>query len=118
MFEPTDPVIPDDREALDAYSRVVTDVVAQVLPAVASLRVSRRMRGGGRADGGGSAVAVTPDGSLLTSAHVVAGVDSGHAAFVDGREMAFTVVGRDPLSDLAVVRAAGGDLPTVTLGNA
>jgi S1-C subfamily serine protease len=109
---------PSEAEALDAYSRVVTEVVARVLPAVASLRSSRRLRDGARASGGGSAVALTPDGFLVTSAHVVQGAQGGRAAFADGREMAFTVVGRDPLSDLAVVRAAGSDLPVVTLGDA
>ncbi len=105
-------------EALDAYSRVVTGVADRLSPSVANLRVWRRMGGRGRIEGGGSAVAVTPDGFLLTSAHVVAGTDRGIASFTDGRELDIEIVGTDPLSDLAVVRASGSDLATATLGDA
>jgi len=62
-------------------------------------------------------VAFTPDGYLVTSAHVVAGSDRGTAAFVDGTDREFRVVGRDPLSDLAVIRA-DGDLHAARLGDA
>ncbi len=114
----------DSREAdaLDAYSRVVVDVAERLAPSVASLRVMRRTRGGQVPAGAGSAVALTPDGFLLTSAHVVLSRSSrpspGRAAFVDGREFTFTVVGADPLSDLAVLRADGDDLVAATLGDA
>src|SRR6266566_3753055 len=63
-------------------------------------------------------VAVTPDGFMLTSAHVVARTDGGRASFVDGRELDFTVVGSDPLSDLAVLRADGRELHPAELGDA
>ena len=92
-----------EAEALDAYSRVVSSVAERLIPSVASLRVSRSL-GGWSAGGAGSAVAFAPDGYLVTSAHVVAGADRGLAAFVDGTEHEFRVVGRDPLSDLGVVR--------------
>jgi len=114
----------DSREAdaLDAYSQVVVDVAERLAPSVASLRVMRRTRGGQVPAGAGSAVALTPDGFLLTSAHVVLSRSSrpspGRAAFVDGREFTFTVVGADPLSDLAVLRADGDDLVAATLGDA
>ena len=62
---------PSDAEALDAYSRVVTTVARDLAPSVANLRVTRRVRGGRTALGGGSAVVIAPDGYLLTSAHVV-----------------------------------------------
>src|ERR1700733_12732458 len=95
--------------ALDAYSRVVVDVAERLAPSVANLRVMRRGRSGQVPAGAGSAVALTPDGFLLTSAHVVAGPGrAGRAAFVDGRELNFRVVGVDRLSDLAVLRAGGG----------
>jgi S1-C subfamily serine protease len=69
--------------------------------------------------GAGSAVALSPDGFLLTSAHVVAGPGrAGRAVFVDGRELRFRVVGVDRLSDLAVLRAEGNDLVPATLGAA
>ncbi len=115
---------PGEAEALDAYSQVVVDVAEQLAPSVASLRVMRRTRGGQVPAGAGSAVALTPDGFLLTSAHVVLGRGSssrpsrGRAAFVDGREFSFAVVGADPLSDLAVLRADGDDLTAATLGDA
>ncbi len=113
-----------ESEALDAYSQVVVHVAERLAPSVASLRVMRRTRGGQVPAGAGSAVALTPDGFLLTSAHVVLSrghssqPSAGRAAFVDGRELRFTVVGADPLSDLAVLRADGDDLVPATLGDA
>src|SRR5437660_12475199 len=99
-----------EEAALDAYSTIVTTVAEVVVPSVASLQVTHRLRNGRRAQGAGSAVAITPDGFMVTSAHVVEGTDRGVAAFADGRELDMEIVGRDPLSDLAVVRANGGDL--------
>src|SRR5215218_6033374 len=110
---------PTEREALDAYSRVVTTVAERLAPSVANLRVTRRTRGGRMPSGGGSAVVLTPDGFLLSNAHVVAGRGAGgRASFVDGRELAFEIVGRDELSDLAVLRADARDLVPATLGDA
>ena len=109
---------PAEREALDAYSSIVTSVAERLLPSVASLRVSRQLRNGRRMDGAGSGVVITPDGFLLTSAHVVAGTSGGTASFSDGREADLEVVGADPLSDLAVVRARTSDLPPASLGDA
>ena len=108
---------PSDAEALDAYSQVVSGVAERVIGSVASLRISRRLPGGRQAQGSGSAVAITPDGFLVTSAHVVEGVGKGRASLADGRELRFVVVGRDALSDLAVIRAGGADLEPVSLGN-
>src|SRR6266704_6890025 len=106
-------------EPLDAYSKAVTTVAERLTPSVANLRVSRRVRGGRRLDGGGSAVVITPDGFMLTSAHVVARSDGrGRASFVDGRELGFEVVGADPHSDLAVLRAEAQDLVAAELGDA
>ncbi|MGI5201512.1 S1C family serine protease [Spirillospora sp. CA-108201] len=102
-----------DEPPLDAYSRVVTAVARELTPRVAALRVRHR-----RGEGAGSAVAFTPDGFLLTNAHVVGAASGGHAAFADGTEGAFAVVGTDPLSDLAVVRAEGPVPDPVTLGDA
>jgi S1-C subfamily serine protease len=110
--------LPTDDEALDAYSRVVTTVAERLSPSVANLRVSRRVRGGRRLDGAGSAVVITPDGFTLTSAHVVERTDgTGIASFVDGRELTFEVTGADPLSDLAVLRLDGTVQPA-ELGDA
>jgi S1-C subfamily serine protease len=109
---------PTESEAFDAYSRIVTSVADRLLPSVASLTVARRTAIGRRVRGGGSGVVITPDGFLLTSAHVVDGAEDGRAAFADGREFALDVVGRDPLSDLAVGRVAASGLPPATLGDA
>jgi S1-C subfamily serine protease len=97
---------------------VVTSVADLLIPSVASLKVMRAVRGGRRAEGAGSAVVVTPDGFLLTSAHVVGTSSEGVATFSDGRELDFEVVGRDELSDLAVIRVPGRDLPAAALGDA
>ena len=108
-----------DVDVLDAYSRAVTSVAERLIPSVASLRVMVRVPGGRRPQGSGSAVAITPDGFLLTSAHVVDRAAGGVATFADGAEAEFAVVGTDALSDLAVIRtSAGGELTTATLGDA
>jgi len=108
-----------DEQALDAYSRAVIAVAERVAPSVANLRISRRVRGGRMLAGGGSGVVVTPDGFMLTSAHVVAASDGpARASFVDGREIEVSVVGTDHLSDLAVLRAENGDLTPAELGDA
>jgi serine protease Do len=108
-----------EEEALDAYSRAVIAVAERLSSSVANLRVSRRVRGGRVAAGGGSAVVITPDGFMLTSAHVVAGTAGKVEAIVAGRELAAEVVGADPLSDLAVLRSAeASDLVPAVLGDA
>ena len=118
--EPSAPLDrPSDGEALDAYSSVITTVARDLAPSVANLRVYRRVRGGRRVAGGGSAFVLAGDGFLVTSAHVVEGSAAGGvASFVDGRELPFTVVGSDPLSDLAVLRAEARDLVPAPLGDA
>src|SRR6476661_659542 len=106
--------VSSQEEALDAYSSAVITVAERLAPSVANLRVTR-----GRRAGGGSAVVITPDGFLLTSAHVVEGsTRPGRASFVDGRELRFDVVGSDPHSDLAVLRAEADDLVAAELGDA
>jgi S1-C subfamily serine protease len=106
-----------EREALDAYSTIVTSVAERLTPSVTSLAVIRRL-GRRTAQGAGSGVVITPDGFLLTSAHVVDGADGGRATFADGRELAFEIVGRDALSDLAVARVPAPDVTPVTIGDA
>ena len=106
-----------DIEALDAYSRIVAGVAEQVTPKVASLRVPRR-GSQGRGESLGSGVVFTSDGFLLTNAHVVGQATGGTAAFSDGTSVAFQVVGADPLSDLAVLRATGDTPEPAVLGEA
>lgn len=98
-----------DESAMDAYSRTVITVAASVTPHVASVRTRR---------GSGSAVVFTDDGFLLTNAHVVGSTGSGDVVFADGVESRIDVVGVDPLSDLAVLRARGGAPGAVVLGDA
>jgi S1-C subfamily serine protease len=110
--------LPSEEDALDAYSRVVTTVAERLAPSVANLRV-RRSRRGRDAVGGGSAVVLREDGFLLTCAHVVGSDDArGRAAFTDGAEPAFEVVGRDPLTDLALIRVDAAGLVPAEMGEA
>jgi S1-C subfamily serine protease len=107
-----------EAEALDAYSQVVTSVAQTVTAHVAGLSVSAQHRGR-IVQGAGSAVVFTDDGFLLTNAHVVGSAAGGRAVFSDGSETPVDVIGSDPLSDLAVVRARSDlAVPAATLGNA
>jgi S1-C subfamily serine protease len=105
---------PDTEPALDAYSRIVTAVAADLTPHVAALQVTDA---GGRG-GAGSAVVFTGDGLLLTNAHVVGRSGRGVAVFADGTESDVDVIGADPLSDLAVVRARTAAPVPAVLGDA
>ncbi len=107
------------QDALDAYSRTVISVAEALSPSVANLQIRRRTRRG-PAMGAGSGVAISPDGFLITSAHVVEGAPRGRgvASFSDGQETEVSLVGSDPLSDLAVLRADGGTLHAARLGDA
>jgi S1-C subfamily serine protease len=99
----------DEGNALDAYSQAVIAVSERLAPSVANLR-SRR--------GGGSGVAITSDGFIVTSAHVVDRATRVHASFVDGNDVQAEIVGADPLSDLAVLRADSTELVPAELGDA
>src|SRR5690349_1336470 len=94
---------------LDAYSRVVVSASERLLPSIAHLRSER---------GSGSGVVISSDGFLVTSAHVVERARRVRASFVDGSEHRAEVIGSDPLSDLAVLRAASSTLIPVELGDA
>ncbi len=118
MSDTISEVIGPDVVELDAYSQVVVSVAEQLTPRVAALEVSRRQRDGSYAGGAGSAVVFTNDGFLLTNAHVVGAAEAGRVAFADGTVVPFHVVGADPLSDLAVVRADGATPAPARLGEA
>ena len=98
---------------MDAFSAAVIRVAELVLPSVVSLRVQRP-----RGVGGGSGSVLTADGFILTSAHVVDGAREAEVTFSDGGELSADVTGRDPLSDLAVLRARGDVPQPVTRGDA
>jgi S1-C subfamily serine protease len=105
-----------EADALDAYSRAVVGAVERAGPAVVSVYVGGDADDAQRARGGaGSGVVVTPDGYVLTNEHVVQRAQSVRVAFVDGRSAAAVVVGRDPATDLAVLRAHAASLPHATL---
>jgi S1-C subfamily serine protease len=108
---PTDP----STEPLDAYSAAVVGAVATVGPAVVSVYVGSAEAAARARGGAGSGVVVTPDGYLLTNEHVVQKVSEARVTFVDGRSVAAVVTGRDPATDLAVLRAQAGALPYARL---
>jgi S1-C subfamily serine protease len=110
--EPARQPPPDEADALDAYSRVVVRVADDLQPAVVNLRVGRVRNGGS-----GSGVLFTPDGFLLTNAHVVQSFTTARIRLNDGQEIEGRVVGRDPWTDLAVVQAQGQKLPFASLGD-
>src|SRR5499427_11070668 len=111
---------PLDGNPLDAYSQIVSGVAERLTPKVASLRVPRGGQGAGygRGESLGSGVVFTGDGFLLTNAHVVGKSTSGTAEFSDGTAAPFRLVGADPLSDLAVLRANGPTPEPAELGEA
>jgi S1-C subfamily serine protease len=106
------PPAPSEAEALDAFSRAVIHVADELRPAVVNLRSQRGAQGGS-----GSGVFFTPDGFLLTNEHVVHGNRLVRVRMNDGRELAGSVVGADPWTDLAVVQADGTGLPFAQLGD-
>jgi S1-C subfamily serine protease len=112
LLEDDSPAAPDE-EILDAYSAAVTRAVDKVGPAVASVSVKTRQR---FREGGGSGVLFTPDGYLLTNAHVVRGARELSVTLPDGGEHSAHVVGEDPATDLAVMRIDGAHLPVAELG--
>jgi len=102
-------------EPLDAYSAAVVGAVEKVGPAVVSVYVGGAAEAERARGGAGSGVVVTPDGYLLTNEHVVQRVSEARVAFVDGRSVPAVVAGRDPATDLAVLRAQAGALPYAQL---
>src|SRR6195256_6724917 len=113
---PPEPSSPS--EPLDAYSRAVIGAVDAVGPAVVSVYVGGAGEAARARGGAGSGVVVTPDGYVLTNEHVVQGAQDARVAFVDGRSVPAVVVGRDPATDLAVLRAQAGALPYARLSTA
>jgi len=111
------PEEPRDDELLDAYSRAVTSVVERVGPAVVGL-AARHVGRRGEREGTGSGVLFAPDGYVLTNAHVVGAAKRLRATLTDGAEREGWVVGRDPPTDLAVVKIETADpLPFAELGD-
>jgi S1-C subfamily serine protease len=106
-----------DEELLDAYSNAVMGVVEAVSPSVVHVQV-RGNRRGQAAQGSGSGTVLSPDGLVLTNNHVVEGATSIELALADSRRMPARILGRDPDTDIAVLRAETRDsLPAARLGN-
>ncbi|MEA2641173.1 MAG: hypothetical protein QOF51_2567 [Chloroflexota bacterium] len=111
-------------EILDAYSQAVITVAERVSPAVVNISVMRtaqvRTPQGPRsleAPAAGSGVILAPDGYILTNSHVVHEGTRLEVTFADGRVVPATLVGDDPASDLAVVRAQVSGLPSAEFGD-
>ena len=104
----------DDAAVLDAYSEAVVSVVDSVGPTVVGVRTKRP--GGGRGEGAGSGVILASDGYILTNSHVVHGAGELEVSLTDGRRLPASLTGEDPASDLAVIRAGGGGLPSARFG--
>ncbi len=109
------PEAPTPPDALDAYSAAVVGAVDKVGPAVVSVYVGGAAEAARARGGAGSGVVVTPDGYLLTNEHVVQRVSEARVTFVDGRSVPAVLAGRDPATDLAVLRAQAGALPYAQL---
>ena len=109
------PPAAQDAEPLDAYSAAVVGAVDQVGAAVVSVYTGGAEEAARARGGAGSGVVVTPDGYLLTNEHVVQRVSHARVSFVDGRTVPAVVAGRDPATDLAVLRAQAAALPYAQL---
>jgi S1-C subfamily serine protease len=106
-----------DDDLLDSYSRAVVDAVDAVAPAVVHVEVAG-VRHGREAQGTGSGVIVSPDGLILTNNHVVDAAKAISVSLSDGRKFTARPLGRDPDTDLAVLRGETGEkLPTARLAN-
>jgi S1-C subfamily serine protease len=108
-----------DEDLLDAYSNAVTSVVEKVGPAVVSVGVKKQAgrRNFGIEEGAGSGVVIAQDGYVLTNNHVVENTVDVEVGLTNGDTFKAEVVGADPETDLAVIRAATSGLPTAALGN-
>lgn len=108
----------DDRALLDAYSNAVIDVTDRVGPAVVRVETGPKVPNGRERGGLGSGIVISPDGLVLTNSHVVGTSKEIRLRDVEGHVGEAQVLGVDPDTDLALLRANGvRDLPYAALGN-
>ena len=113
--EPT-PV--DDKALLDAYSHAVIGVTERVGPAVVRVETGPKVRTGRERGGLGSGIVISPDGLVLTNSHVVGTSREIRLRDTEGVVTDARVLGVDPDTDLALLRADGArDLRYASLGN-
>jgi S1-C subfamily serine protease len=112
------PVEASDVDILDAYSKAVISVVETVGTSVVSISVGKRATTQGMEPvGAGSGTVITPDGYILTNDHVVHGAKRLMVTFTDGTSVPASLVGTDPATDLAVIRADATNLQWAMLGD-
>jgi S1-C subfamily serine protease len=116
---PAGPAAPTDRELLDAYSRAVVTAAETVSPSVVKIDVEHRRHHNSRRTehGSGSGFVFARDGFILTNSHVVSGADRIEATFTDGQRFRARLIGDDPDTDLAVIRAEAPSLVPALLGD-
>jgi S1-C subfamily serine protease len=117
-------VLPSDDKILDAYSRAVIGAAEKLSPSVVNVEVvhkinrgSSRLNAGREAHGCGSGFIFTPDGFILTNSHVVSNASSIDVTLFDGRKLPARVIGDDPYTDLAVIKADASGLTPVSFGD-
>ncbi len=114
--------VTEEAQLLDAYSKAVTNVVANVGPAVVHISMkrqtgSRRREVPREVEGSASGVIIAPDGYIVTNSHVVEGASALKISLADGTSYGAEVIGQDSATDLAVVRVLGTGLPAARLGD-
>ncbi len=108
----------DDTALLDAYSHAVISVTERVGPAVVRVETGSREPGKRERGGLGSGIVISPDGLVLTNSHVVGSAKQIRLRDTEGVVTDARVLGVDPDTDLALLRADGvRELPYASLGN-